>query len=101
MLMASITKLDTPQYEKPERNVSQHTETPIVGSLLKMDTSVDRMSFSPKLNTIAWVPEKSSVHKGAIRVEPDVLPLNVRLDPTASEKFGAAPALVRLSFGRK
>jgi hypothetical protein len=100
-LMASITKLDTPRYEKPEQNVSQHTETPIISPLFKMNTSVDHMSFSPKLNTIAWVPEKGAAHNNAIRAEPDVLPLYVRLDPAVSEKFGAAPAVVRLSFGRK
>jgi hypothetical protein len=101
ILMASITKPDTPRYEKPEKSVSQHTETPVAGSLLRTDTSVERMSFSPKLNTIAWVPEKSPSHNSPVRVEPDVLPLNVRLDPMVTEKYGAAPAVVRLSFGRK
>jgi hypothetical protein len=59
------------------------------------------MLTPPKSNTMAWVPEKGSGHNGIVHVGPDVLPLNVRLDPTALRSFGAAPAVMRLSFGHK
>ena len=100
-LMASITKSDTFQYERPQEGMSQATVVPSVGSLTKTNTSVDGMLTPPMFNTIAWVQEKSPAHNSIVRVGPDVLPLNVRLDPTVLPRYGAAPAVMRLSFGRK
>ncbi len=100
-LMASITKFDISRYETPQEGVSKETVPPIAGSLSKADSSIDLMLTPPKFNTMASVQEKSPAHNSAIRVEPDVLPLNVRLDPTYLQRYGAAPAVMRLSFGRK
>jgi hypothetical protein len=105
-LMASITKLDMSRYERPQESVSQasvskDTAAPIPGSLSKPYTSLDGTLTLPKFNTIANVQEKGVTHNSFVRVSPDVLPLNVRLDPTALPQYGAAPAVARLSFGRK
>jgi len=100
-LIASITKFDISQYETPREGVSKETVTPIAGALSKADSSVDRMLTPPHFNTMAWDQEKSPAHNSAIRVGPDVLPLSVQLDPTYLQGYGAAPAVMRLSFGRK
>ena len=100
-LMASITKLDTVRYERPQEGMSKEAAAPSVGSLTNTKTSVDRTLTPPKFNTSAWVQEKSPAHDSIVRVEPDVLPLDVRLDPTALPRYGAAPAVMRLTFGHK
>ena len=100
-LMASIAKLDTYRYEKRQETVSNDTLKPVVGSLAKTDTSVDRLLTPPNLNTIASVPEKSPSHKGFVRVGPDLLPLNVRFNQLALSSYGSVPAVMRLSFGHK
>ena len=100
-LMASITKSDAYHYERAQESVSNDTVKPVIGSLAKTDTSVDRLLTPPNFNTIASVQEKSASHNGVVRVGPDLLPLNVRFNQLALPSFGAVPAVMRLTFGRK
>jgi hypothetical protein len=100
-LMAANIRLDTVRYERPEEGMSKEASPSSPGTLGIPKTSVDPMLTLPKFNIVTWVPEKTPAHGSFVRVEPDVLPLNVRLDPTALTTYGAAPAVMRLSFGRK
>jgi len=100
-LMASITKSDAYHYQKAQESVSNGTVNPVIGSLAKTDTSVDKLLTTPNFNTIASVQEKSASHNGVVRVGPDLLPLNVRFNQLALPSFGAVPAVMRLTFGRK
>jgi hypothetical protein len=63
-------------------------------------TSFNRIPM-PNLNTIASVQDTTKSHNGMISVGPDVLPLNARLDPNATQRYGAAPAVVQIHFGHK
>ena len=104
-LMASLTKLDTARYERPQVVVNKDTAAPSIGSLTTASTALEQMlapaKFSaPKFNAMG-VQEKGGERNSFVRVEPDLLPLSVRLDPTELASYGAAPAVVRVSFGRK
>ena len=100
-LMASITKSDTYHYQKAPESVSNDTVKPVIGSLAKTDTPVYRLLTPPNFNTIASVQEKTASHNGVVRVGPDLLPLHVRFNQLALPSFGATPAVMRLTFGRK
>jgi hypothetical protein len=63
-------------------------------------TSFNRMPM-PNANTIASVQDTTKSHNSMISVGPDVLPLNARLDPNATQRYGAAPAVVQIHFGHK
>ena len=55
-------------------------------------------------NATASVREVLSTDRSWVRVEPGVLSLAMRNDPTVAPptmRYGAAPAIVSLSFGRK
>jgi hypothetical protein len=53
-----------------------------------------------KLNTVASVREQSTKRSSLIGVQPGTMPLDVRLDPTSTQKYGAAPAMVQIRIGR-
>jgi hypothetical protein len=53
-----------------------------------------------KLNTVASVREQSTKRNSLIGVQPGSMPLDIRMDPTSTQKYGAAPAMVQIRIGR-
>jgi hypothetical protein len=53
-----------------------------------------------KLNTVASVREQSTKRNSVIGVQPGNMPLDIRMDPTSTQKYGAAPAMVQIRIGR-
>jgi hypothetical protein len=63
-------------------------------------TSSNRIPM-PDPNTIASVQDTTKSHNSMISIGPGVLPLNARLDPNATQRYGVAPAVVQIHFGHK
>jgi hypothetical protein len=88
---------------REEKTQSASTASLTKPARLAPGTPADPTLVAPKLITIASVREQSQSPKrnSFIGVEPGVMPLNIRMDPTASQKYGAAPAMVEIRIGRK
>jgi hypothetical protein len=63
-------------------------------------TSASSTLAASNLNTIASVGEQSAKRNSFIGVQPGMMPLDIRMDPTSTQKYGAAPAMVQLRIGR-
>lgn len=105
--MGNYPALDLSRDEKPQ-NVTSLPVSPLSSTssltkpaLLVPGTPADPTLAAPKLITIASVRDQSTKRNSLIGVQPGMLPLDVRMDPTAAQKYGAAPATVQIRIGRK
>jgi hypothetical protein len=92
----NLTSLAT----SPSPNTSSLTN-PTKPARVMPGTPADPTLLASKLNTTASVREQSTKRNSLIGVQPGSMPLDVRMDPTASQKYGAAPAMVEIRIGRK
>jgi hypothetical protein len=58
------------------------------------------IAAAANLNTIASVQEQSTKRSSYIGVQSGTMPLDIRMDPTSTQKYGAAPAMVQIRIGR-
>jgi hypothetical protein len=63
-------------------------------------TPANATMAASKLATVASVREQSTKRNSVIGVQPGTMPLDVRMDPTSTQKYGAAPAMVQIRIGR-
>ena len=76
--------------------------SPTKPTLATTGSRADHPLTAPKLNTMMAVQDQGAKHSSSFGIGPGELPLYVRLHPiSATEMYGAAPAVVRLRFGQK
>jgi hypothetical protein len=82
----------TPSLASPTRTMP--------GTLAGASAPASATTGATSLNTIASAQEQSTKRSGFIGVQPGIMPLDIRMDPTSTQKYGAAPAMAQIRIGR-
>jgi len=90
-----------PVLDSAPQDVTVTPTAPAKPAFAAPGTRVDHTLAPPKLKTMMPVQDQGTKHN-RFGVEPGALPLYVKLHPiSATEIYGAAPAVVRFRFGQK
>lgn len=103
--LAGMLLSQTPDSTRQEVTVTPASQPASVAPTTKpaiAGTRVDHPLKAPKFSTTMATQDEGTKHSSSFGVAPGELPLYVRLHPiSATELYGAAPAVVRLRFGQK